>query len=142
MRKEDLEEVYRINEESFTTDAWSREAFEKEFKNSFSEKFVLEVDGKIAGYVVLWVIRDEATVMTFAVSKEYRGKGYGKLLLNESLKKLKGRVRKVLLDVRKSNLKAIRLYKNLGFKVVKERRGYYSDGENALMMELRLSGEH
>ncbi|NPB08676.1 MAG: ribosomal protein S18-alanine N-acetyltransferase [Aquificae bacterium] len=141
MRKEDLEEVYRINRENFTTDAWSREAFEKEFKNKFSEKFVLEVEGKVVGYVVFWVIKDEATVMTFAVSRQFWGKGYGRLLLEESMKKLKGRVEKVVLDVRKSNLRAIRLYRNLGFRVVRERRGYYSDGENALMMELRLNGE-
>ncbi len=138
MKREDIDEVYRINKESFTTDAWSKFSFEKEFENKHSRKFVLEEEGKIIGFVILWVIKDEATVMTFAIDKKYRGKGYGKLLLREAIKSLGNRVNKVLLDVRKSNIRAINLYKDMGFKVIRERKGYYSDGENALLMELEL----
>ena len=136
MKKEDIEEVYRINKENFTTDAWSRYAFEREFENRNSRKFVLVKDGRIVGYIIYWVIKDEATIMTFAIDKEFWGRGYGEYLLRDTIKKLG--VKKVSLDVRKSNLRAIRLYKRLGFKVVREREGYYSDGENALLMEIEL----
>ena len=43
-------------------------------------------------------------------------------------------VGKVFLEVRKSNSVAIKLYGDLGFNLVSERKKYYSDGENALVM--------
>lgn len=134
MTPEDIEEVFRINRENFTTDAWSRFAFEKEFENKFSKKFVLELNGKVVGYIIYWVVRDEATIMTFAIDKEHQSRGYGEFLLKESLKKIDAK--RILLDVRKTNLRAINLYRKLGFRLVSERKAYYSDGENALFMEL------
>ncbi len=135
MTLEDIEEVFRINRENFTTDAWSRFAFEKEFENKFSKRFVLELDGRVVGYIIYWVVRDEATIMTFAIDKEHQNRGYGEFLLRESLKKINAK--RILLDVRKTNLRAINLYRKLGFRLVSERKAYYSDGENALFMELR-----
>ena len=134
MTPEDIEEVFRINQENFTTDAWSRFAFEKEFQNKFSRKFVLELNGKVVGYIIYWVVREEASIMTFAIDKEHQNKGYGEFLLKESLKKIDAK--RILLDVRKTNLRAINLYRKLGFRLVSERKAYYSDGENALFMEL------
>jgi len=40
----------------------------------------------------------------------------------------------VILQVRKSNKGAIEFYKKLGFKVKKEIRNYYMDGEDAILM--------
>jgi len=88
--------------------------------------------------VILWVVGDEATVMSFALDEDFRGKGLGRFLLSSAIRELRGRVRRVILDVRKTNVRAINLYRSLGFRVVREREGYYSDGENALLMELEL----
>lgn len=145
MREEDLEEVYKINASSFTTDAWSMDAFKREFRLPYSRRFVMERNGKVVAYVIYWVIKEEATVMTFAVRTDLRGKGIGKRLLMESIKLLRGEAGKVVLDVRKSNIRAIRLYKRLGFEVVCERERFYSDGESALLMSLsvdKIDGGH
>lgn len=138
MKKEDIDEVYKINKKSFTTDAWSREAIEREFNLSYSLRFVLEKDGKVIGYCFLWLIKGEAFLMTFALSPEHRGKGIGRIFLERIIERLKGKAQVLQLDVRKSNLPAIRLYRSLGFKIVRERPKFYSDGENALLMELEL----
>jgi len=137
MREEDLPQVVAINRESFTTDAWSESSLRKELTNKLSRRFVLVEGDRVIGYALFWVVGEEATLMTFAVKKELRGRGYGEYLMREALRRLSG-VKKVFLDVRKSNLKAIRLYRKLGFKLLKERPSYYSDGENALLMELKL----
>jgi len=141
MKKEDIEEVYKINAESFTTDAWSKRAFEREFELEHSYKYVLELNGEIIGYSVLWIIYDQATLMTFAIKREHWGKGYGKKLLEYITESFKDKVSSILLDVRKSNLRAIRLYKSLGFKILSERPKYYSDGENAYQMILEFKKE-
>jgi len=135
MQKEDLPEVFRINKENFTTDAWSMEGFEREFKIPYSRKFVAEMNGKVIAYSIFWIIEEEAHLMTFSVDKNYWGRGIGKEFLREVLNRLKAEVKRVLLDVRKSNIRAIRLYQSLNFQIIGERKYYYSDGENAIQME-------
>ncbi|RMG99932.1 MAG: ribosomal-protein-alanine N-acetyltransferase [Aquificota bacterium] len=142
MQKQDLEEVYKINIENFTSDAWSLKAFERELELDYSYPFVLEKEGKVIGYMVLWQVYDEANLMTFAVKKEHQGKGYGKELLRYAVEYFKGKVRRITLDVRRSNIKAIKLYQSLGFKINGFRPRYYSDGEDALQMCLELEEEH
>ena len=46
--------------------------------------------------------------------------------------------RLVLLEVRRRNIPAVRLYRALGFTVARVRRAYYDDGEDALEMNLML----
>ena len=134
----DLERVYSINLSSFTTDSWSLESFKREFNLHYSHRFVLEKDGEVIGYAVVWLIDGEAFLMTFAIDGSHRNKGLGRFFLKQLIKILKGKARVLQLDVRKSNLPAIRLYKSLGFKVVRERPKFYSDGETAFLMELKL----
>jgi len=97
------------------------------------------VENRVAGYLILWIIDREATVMTFAIDKAYRGLGLGKYFFKKVMEKIGGHVNRIILDVRKSNIRAIKLYKSLGFKILKERKKFYSDGEDALLMELRYA---
>jgi len=138
MRREDIDLVWDINRRAFKTDAWSREAIEREFSLPYSIRYVLELGSEIVGYSILWLIKGEAFLMTFAIAPEYRGRGLGKYFLGEIIKDISGKARVLQLDVRKSNLPAIRLYRELGFKVRRERARFYSDGESALVMELEL----
>ncbi len=138
MKEEDIPVVYEINRRSFTTDAWSRESLEREFRLPYSLRFVLEMEGRVVGYSILWLIKEEAFLMTFAIDPSYRNKGLGKYLLSEIINLLSGKATTLQLDVRKSNLPAINLYRSMGFEIVRERPKFYSDGETALLMELKL----
>ena len=48
--------------------------------------------------------------------------------------------RVVYLEVRAGNVIARRLYRQLGFRDLGVRRGYYGPGQDAIVMELRLGG--
>ncbi len=139
MTIQDLPAVLEINRENFTSDAWSKSAFEREFQLEYSHKYVLELDDEVIGYSVVWVIHDTANLMNFAIKKDYWGRGYGKMLLSFLIENLKDKVSHIALDVRKSNMRAIRLYRSLGFQIVGERPRYYSDGENAYQMILNVN---
>ncbi len=139
LTKEDVESVIEINNNSFTTDAWNKEGFYREFSLEYSRKWVLKVDEKVVGYIVVWVQKPEAFIMTFAIDKNYRGKGLGERLIRFCEEKLKEEGVSLLeLDVRKSNLAAINLYKKLGFRIERERPKFYSDGEDAFVMQKEL----
>lgn len=138
MKREDLPEVLRISEECFNSDAWNRRAFEREFELDYSYSFVLEEGEKLIGYAIVWRVLEDVNLMSIAISRDYWGKGYGRKLMSFLIEYFKKEAKRFLLDVRKSNIRAIRLYQSLGFSIVSERRRYYSDGEDAFQMLLEL----
>ena len=98
--------------------------------NEFAHYFVCEIDDKIIGYINCWV-SDITEILNFCVEHEYQKQGIGNLLYNEVLKISNGIIS---LEVRVSNLNAINFYEKRGFKRVAIRRGYYSNGEDAILM--------
>ncbi len=139
MAKEHIDQVIEINNLSFTTDAWNEQGFYREFSLDYSKKWVGIEDGKVAVYAVFWCHDEEAFMMTFAVHPDYRSKGTAYYFLIEVFELLKAQnITYLELDVRKSNLPAINLYKKLGFEIQRERPNFYSDGENAFVMARAL----
>ena len=79
-------------------------------------------------------------LVSIAVLEDYRGRGIGKTLLQETIRVMRDvyKTVSIYLEVRVSNERAIRLYEKMGFKKVRLVPGYYRDGENAWVMVLRL----
>jgi len=94
-------------------------------------------DGRIAGYLVAWHVADELHVIHVATDPGERRRGVGRALLGELVEFGRAEdVAHVLLEVRRSNDAAIRLYREAGFRAVHVRRGYYPDHEDAIEMTL------
>ena len=72
-------------------------------------------------------------IATIGVLPEYRGKGFGRALLEACEARLK--TRRIRLSVRASNLDPIRMYEKAGYRQVDRWARYYDDGEDALIME-------
>lgn len=78
-------------------------------------------------------------VVSLAVLPEYRGKGLGKGLASNALKGMLGYgAKESYLEVRVSNRAAVSLYEKLGFSVVKAKKNYYKDGEDAFVMARKV----
>jgi ribosomal-protein-alanine N-acetyltransferase len=138
-RDEYIREVLEILEENFSN-PWS----DKLLKNKipFLMQKILLIDGKIAGFAEFKVIEDEADLQIIAIKKEYQRKGYGKLFLSKLLKELKERgIEYIYLEVSEKNTNALHLYKKLGFKEMEKREKYYKNGDNAVLMKLKLHGD-
>lgn len=72
-------------------------------------------------------------IATIAVLPEYRRKGIGRALLHACEAQLK--TPRLKLSVRASNQTAINLYEQEGYRTADVWKGYYNDGENAIVME-------
>lgn len=142
MKDADLPAVHEIEALSFPN-PWSDATFRGEIQNkgiSFPMIIVRPEDGRVAGYVMYWQIRDEVQINNVAVHPDFRGKGIGEAALRLVLKEVreKGAVFATL-EVRASNAAAVRLYEKLGFKVLGTRKGYYTNPvEDAYVMGLVL----
>lgn len=131
-----LNEIDLIEQDSFK-EPWSKEAYEKEISNPIANYRVITVDDEVVAYGGFWKILDEADINNIAVKKEYRGMGFGKMLMNALIEDAKAQnIKAMTLEVRVSNQSAISLYKKLGFKETGIRKNYYSDKEDALIMWL------
>ncbi|MDF2892434.1 MAG: tsaB [Clostridia bacterium] len=136
MELKDIDAVWEIEKLSFRT-PWSRESFVEEIKASDRTRYVVaEMGDTVVGYGGMWLIVDEAHITNIAVHPDYRGQKIGKKIVEAMIAAAKGEgITSLTLEVRMSNTPAINLYKELDFKEVAIRKGYYSDtGEDALIM--------
>ncbi len=136
---DDLEQIYHIELESFKY-PYPREYLKALLALSGNLFLVLEVCGRIVGYVVgLIEFGVEGHVLSIAVAKSFRGRGYGKKLMLELESRFKERgVHRIKLEVRKSNTVAISMYRKLGYRIVGVIPRYYPDGEDAYIMVKEL----
>ncbi|AET66349.1 ribosomal-protein-alanine acetyltransferase [Desulfosporosinus orientis DSM 765] len=143
MRMDDLEAIMEIEVSSFST-PWSLQAFKAELKdNEYARYTVLEVEGKVVGYMGLWFILDEGHITNVAIAPNFRGKHWGEFLMRSVMvKMIEEGMERMTLEVRASNSPAQSLYSRLGFKTAGIRKGYYADtGEDALIMWVDLGME-
>jgi len=87
---------------------------------------VLDVGGIVAGYTIMSTGAGEAHLLNVCVSDEYRCRGLGRKLMLYMLECARGAaVREIFLEVRPTNVIAVRLYHSMGFAQIGIRRGYY-----------------
>lgn len=136
---EDILKISEIEKECFS-DAWSMQMLSDLFMRSDFLGYVLEVEGKVVGYIGATLLFEEAEINLVAVSESYRRNGYARKMLEKLISECEKRfAEKVFLEVRRSNLPAQSLYESLGFTYIAVREKYYSDtGEDALIMLKRL----
>lgn len=138
----DLEEVMEIENLSFPQ-PWHKSQFKKELINPISFPFVGKIlhNGKLKliSYIVFWLVSDEAHILNIAVHPEYLRRGIATELMFFSMANMQemGAI-DIFLEVRSSNVAANRLYKSLGFKDIGLRKGYYENGEDAMVMYYEL----
>ena len=90
----------------------------------------------LAGMAGIWMMVDEAHIVTIAVRNNRKNLGLGEWLLINIIELAKQlRAKYVTLEVRVSNKTAQALYEKYGFTRAGTRRKYYSDnGEDAVIM--------
>jgi len=139
MIRADLDEVMAIERTSFRH-PWSSRFFLEELQVACARSVLAEINGKIVGYVLFWLLPEEVDIHNIAVHTDFRRQGIGHVLLQQVAEQARSRnSSRITLEVRVSNLPAQNLYKSLGFVSKGLRKGYYSDdGEDALMMALEL----
>lgn len=129
-------------EKACFSDPWARADFEYQI-TSPNGKIIGAFQGeKPVGFVNVQYIVGELTVNNIAVMPEYRGQGLGGRLLEYAFEAYP-ETEVALLEVRKSNIPAQKLYKKYGFEKVGERKNYYSNPtEDAILMTKKMGDKN
>lgn len=140
MEIDDLKKVLEIEKQSFPV-PWTQDQFFSELtRNRYARYFVLEKDKRIIGYLGFWLMRDNIHINNIAIAEKFQRRGYGgKLLKFVEEEAIVHKIKKISLEVRKSNYIAQNMYRKFGYEVIKMWRNYYrEEKEDALVMEKKL----
>lgn len=141
MQQHDIDRVYAI-EISAHRAPWSRDILSDCVLVGYDCR-VIELESsaekQIVGYIICRNSFNVCHILNLCVAVSEQGKGYGKLLLQAVLDSLvKSGLDEVLLEVRPSNVAALKLYEKFGFKKERVKRGYYKDehgSEDAILLK-------
>lgn len=137
---EDILSVAELEKLCFKGESWGFGTLASAFENTQQyAMLVAEEDGEVIGYGCVSVSCENCDVENVLVAEEYRCSGIGRRILNELIAEAKLRgAENAFLEVRVSNLAAMRLYLSCGFVGTHARSRYYSDGEDCLVMKKSL----
>jgi ribosomal-protein-alanine N-acetyltransferase len=114
----------------FDIHRWWREGF-----------LVAELDGHPIGFLAaVNSAENQVRILMFAVATGFRRRGIGSMLMENFIQQCGNRdVRRVELEVRKSNLDGIRFYQRYGYEIASILPSFYTDGEDGIKMIKTLS---
>ena len=117
----DLDSVQEIDRASFGS-PWTRAMYEQELQHA-GQAFIAVLRAgstRVAAYCSYRLVVDEIQINNVAVRPESRRRGYGRALIGGNT---------AILEVRRSNDAARRLYAQAGFVQAAERPRYYANPE-------------
>ncbi len=140
MQEEDLQQVLAIEELSYDF-PWTLGIFKDCLRVGYC-CWVITLDETVIGYGVMSVAVDECHILNVCTHANWQRHGLGRKMISRllSLARQHG-AETAFLEVRVSNLRALRLYEQLGFTQVGRRKGYYPavrGREDALVLSLKL----
>lgn len=150
MRSSDVPAVSALEEVLFPHDAWPTRFFYDELRQAQPDasgapgtrRYWIAEDSashEVVGYAGMMCVPPLADVQTLAVAPAAQDRGLGSRLLalieEESVRR---GAADLLLEVRADNPGAQRLYLRRGFTQIHQRRRYYPDGGDAIIMRKHL----
>lgn len=140
MQEADLPVLMPIEEKAYPF-PWSVGNFRDCLKNNY-HCLVHEQDGELLAYAVLMTVLDELHILNFCVNPDWQGKGLGHQWL-DTIEQFaqENKIETCFLEVRPSNIAAVKLYLSHGFNEIGVRKGYYPakiGREDAIVMAKTL----
>jgi ribosomal-protein-alanine N-acetyltransferase len=123
---DDVDAVHAL-ERSVFPHPWSRANFVDSLASGYDAWVLRDADtDDLAGYFLLMYAYDEAHLLDVAVAAPRQGSGVGRYLLDRIAARARAqRMASILLEVRPSNERALRVYQHYGYAEIGRRKGYY-----------------
>lgn len=138
---DDISEMKSLENE-LNINILSENNMKEDMQNENYIYFVLKDKEKnnILGYIAISYVLDTIDILSIVIKKDYQKKGFGSILLEYVIEFSKNNdVSSILLEVRSSNLPAIKLYEKYNFEKINTRKNYYSNPvEDALIYKLDI----
>lgn len=130
----DIDTIVKLEEDIFG-ESLGYEMLSEEIDNPLIWFRVIEVEDNVIGYIGGYFFMEDGEILNFLIDEKYQHRGYGSKLFNYIMDEAYSiGVKRITLEVRRSNLKGINFYKKHNFKEISVRKHYYKNGEDAIVM--------
>lgn len=142
MSIDDLDQVVDIENRVYSH-PWTHGNFVDSIDSGYQCWTLRDASQRLVGYFFVMSVVDEAHLLNISVHGDLHGRGIGKQLLDKVVMLAREHaMTSVLLEVRPSNTRAIRIYQRYGFVEIGIRPAYYpaagESREDAIVMRLSL----
>jgi ribosomal-protein-alanine N-acetyltransferase len=133
----DLADQWKASDNGGGSGFWSLESLIASGQDGRCHLWVIGDHHTWIGTLILQASADFCEILYVFVLPQCRNLGMGKQLITTAFNQLKtlNLPEKVMLEVSIKNTSATKMYKNLGFKEIHTRKHYYSNGDDAIIME-------
>jgi [ribosomal protein S18]-alanine N-acetyltransferase len=139
MTRADLAKVLKVERAGFSH-PWTEAMLLAELDNPQASIDLLWQGESLAAYLCSWFVCGELHILNLVTAPQYRRRGLARCLLDHVVARCRpDGLEQVLLEVRIGNQAAIALYEYYGFSREGVRKRYYPDGEDALLMTLKIT---
>ena len=105
---------------------WTQQNFKDSLDSGYGAWVMIDSCGAVAGYAVLMSVVDQTHLLNISVAKPFQRRGYGGKLLGWLIEQsVLTNASGMLLEVRRSNIAALAMYRKIGFAIIGERKNYY-----------------
>lgn len=138
-----VEEIHAIELRGYPF-PWSLKILQDTFKSGTACWGLLDAGNAVRGYAFCSYAVGELQLLNLCIDPDHQGQGLGRLLMQHLMDFARAEFCTIfLLEVRRSNSSARRLYESLGFNTLGVRKGYYPNGpgltEDALVMGYEIT---
>lgn len=140
--RSDIPAIFMVEQQAHLS-PWSEKLVESSFTPR-SHNYIYCVEDKVLGYYFSEFVAGEMTLQNICVASQMQGKGIATRLMTHLIEQASTlKAEDIWLEVRESNLPAIKLYQANGFETMGLRKNYYGipnsiQKEHALLMRLTL----
>lgn len=142
MEKGDIGDVVAL-ENSVYPHPWTVGNFTDSLDSGYQAWVLRDDQQALVGYFLLMPAVHEAHLLNVAVAANRQGEGIGRYLLDKVAAVARGlMMESLLLEVRPTNTRALKVYEKYGFLHIGRRKGYYpahnNEREDAIVMRFTL----
>jgi len=137
---DDLATIMELESQGDAEDLpWTEQSIRDSFENNSAKSFILRKKDLPLGYLTYLDLKGQYEIERIVVFKNARLQGVGEHLLGHLIELAnKNNINEILLEVNNKNYPAIRLYKKFGWEQTGERKNYYGNGKNAILMTRKI----
>lgn len=132
---DDVDELFVLANRAFNPSPWPKKIFANLINAPRGQIKIVVLEGKIVSFLGYTTILDEQHVDLIATDPNFQGQGLAKKLL-QSIEE--DGITRLLLEADSQNQKAVKLYESLDYTEYYRRKNYYSNGNDAILMEKQL----
>ena len=132
----DLEDILEIETKVYDKPYWNKKMLDQVLSGKTENKiWIYELNKIIIGFIIDLRYANEVNILNIAIRESFQKKGHGSKMVYNYLKSLPLKCT-VLLEAKKNNYKALKIYSKLNFEKLYIRKSYYNDGSDAVNMRL------